>query len=111
MYKRQEWEIHSLFIAWGAMFVWSLGRPAKRAWIEMLATAAAMYAAVPVINTLTTERGLIASFLAGDWVFIGFEMVMLVMAAMLALAARRMARHKPKVAMRRGSRSPVEAAA
>lgn len=109
--NRAEWEIHSLFIAWGAVFVWSLGRPAKRAWIETQAAGAAMYAAVPVINAVTTERGLIPSLVASDWVFVGFDMVMLAMAAMLALAARRITRHKPKVVTRRGSRSPVEASA
>jgi uncharacterized iron-regulated membrane protein len=108
---RAAWEIHSLFIAWGALFVWSLGRPAKRAWIETLATGAALYAAVPVTNTVTTERGLVPGLLAGDWVFVGFDLVMLAMAALLALAARRMARHKPRIATRRASRSPLEAAA
>ncbi|MET0249503.1 MAG: PepSY-associated TM helix domain-containing protein, partial [Sphingobium sp.] len=109
--NRAAWEIHSLFIAWGALFMWSLGRPARRAWAETLAASAMLYAAVPAIGAVTTGRGLIRSLLAGDWLFVGFDLVMLVSAALLTLAARRMARHSSKTATRRAARAAMEAVA
>lgn len=106
--NRADWEINSLFIAWGALFIWAVGRPAKHAWIETLAAGALLYALVPVVSAFTTQRGLLPSLIAGDWVFAGFDLIMLAMAAALALAARKVAMHKSKAAARRRIREPVE---
>lgn len=111
MAHRAEWEINSLFIAWGGVFVWTLARPARRAWIEALAGCAALYALVPLVNALTTARGLIPSLIARDWVFVGFDGVMLAMAAAYAFTAWRVATHKAKALPRRKMRMAVEAAA
>ncbi|MGC4250341.1 MAG: PepSY-associated TM helix domain-containing protein [Sphingobium sp.] len=108
---RAEWEINSLFIAWGALFVWTLTRSAKRAWIEGLAICAAFYALVPVVNALTTSRGMVPSLIARDWIFVGFDGVMLATAATAALAAWKVAAHEPKVAPRRKARELAEVAA
>lgn len=99
MANRADWEINSLFIAWGGLFAWSIGRPAKRAWIEALAACAALYALVPVVNALTTARGLIPSLVAGDWVFVGFDLVTLAMATVCVFAAWKVATHTPKPAL------------
>jgi len=109
--SRAEWEVHSMFIAWGAMFVWAIGRPAKRAWAETLAMGALLYALVPVVNALTTARGLLPSLIAGDCVFVGFDLIMLATSALLALAARRVVSHKPKVAARRKAGATQEVTA
>ncbi|MNI86861.1 hypothetical protein D3C73_1439960 [compost metagenome] len=45
------------------------------------------YALVPVVNALTTERHLLNSLRAGDWVFAGFDLTMWGLAALLALMA------------------------
>lgn len=111
MESRASWEIDSLFIAWGALAVWSISRPAWRAWIETLAAGALLYALVPVVNAFATERGLISSLIARDWVFAGFDLTMLVMAAALALAARKAANHKPKAPTRRRARDSGQAVA
>jgi len=111
MAQRADWEINNLFIAWGALFVWTLARPAKRAWVEALAVCAALYALVPVVNALTTSRGLIPSLIARDWIFVGFDSVMLAMAAMCALAAWKVAAHKPKATPRRKAHELAGAAA
>lgn len=107
---RADWEINSLFIAWGGLFVWTLARPAKRAWIEALTVCAALYALVPAVNALTTARGLVPSLVARDWAFAGFDLVMLAMAAVCAFSAWKIAQHKPKAALRRRARELVEAA-
>ncbi len=110
MAHRADWEINSLFIAWGGLFVWTLARPAKRAWVEALAACAALYALVPVVNAATTTRGLIHSLIAGDWLYVGFDSVMLAMAAACAFTAWRVATHKAKALPRRKARVAVEAA-
>lgn len=109
--RRADWEINSLFIAWGGLFVWSIARPATRAWIEALTVCAALYALVPIVSAFTTTRGLIPSLWARDWVFVGFDLTMLATAAVFTLAAWKVAAHKPKAAHGRvAARPPVEAA-
>ncbi|WP_308911668.1 PepSY-associated TM helix domain-containing protein [Pseudokordiimonas caeni] len=93
---RAEWEIHCLFILWGASLVWAVGRPVKRAWVEVMAAGACLYAAVPLVNALTTSRHLLASLTKGDWVFAGFDLSMLFFAVLIGLAARRLALHRPR---------------
>ena len=99
-----------MFIAWGGLFVSTLARPAQRAWVEALAVCAALYALVPIINAMATARGLIPSLIAGDWVYVGFDGVMLAMAAACAFTAWKVATHKAKAAPRRRTRELVEAA-
>ncbi|WP_237714124.1 PepSY-associated TM helix domain-containing protein [Novosphingobium sp. Rr 2-17] len=109
--NRAEWEINSLFIAWGAVLVWALARPAKLAWIQTLATCASLYALIPVVNALTTTRGLVPSLMAQDWAFAGFDLVMLAIAAGCAFTAWRVGTHKPKAKPRLNTRELVEAVA
>ncbi|MFT4077391.1 MAG: PepSY-associated TM helix domain-containing protein [Asticcacaulis sp.] len=99
--KRADWEVHSLFIAWGAVLVWAVARPSKRGWIEGLSLCAGLYALVPIVNAATTSRGLIDSMMAGDWLFVSFDSVMWLTAALFALAARKTALHKPMVKARK----------
>jgi uncharacterized iron-regulated membrane protein len=111
MAQRAEWEIHTMFIAWGATLFWALGRPAKRAWVELLWTGAAALALLPVLNALTTERGLIASLQAGDWVFAGMDLMLLALAGLHAHLALRTQRHQPKARPVRAARPAPKAAA
>lgn len=97
MPDRAAWEVHCLFMAWAAAFGWALLRPAKRAWVETLAAASVCYALVPLINALTTPRNLVASLREHDMVFAGFDLVMLALALMFAMAARRTAKFRPRV--------------
>src|SRR3546814_1163767 len=61
---RAEWEVHSLFIAWGAMLAWAMVRPARRAWIEGLAAAATLFALVPLVDALMVSRNLFTGLAA-----------------------------------------------
>lgn len=108
MANRADWEINSLFIAWGGIFIWTLARPAKRAWVETLTACATLYALVPLINVLTTTRGLIPSLIAQDWVYAGFDGVMLATAAVCAFTAYKVAVYKPKAASRGKPRVPAQ---
>ncbi len=94
---RADAEIDALFIAWGAAFAWAALRPTRLAWRETLAVAALGFAAVPLVNAVTTDRNLFASLAAGDWVFAGFDLMMLALAAGFALACRRAVAARPFV--------------
>ncbi|HUD28893.1 MAG TPA: PepSY-associated TM helix domain-containing protein [Novosphingobium sp.] len=109
--ERAEWEVDGLFIAWGAIFAWTLARPAKRAWVEALGAAAVLFAAVPAANALTTSRGLGASLWRGDWGFVGFDLTMTALAAGFAWTAWKVLRHQPKAAPARRQRARAEATA
>ncbi|WP_260929481.1 PepSY-associated TM helix domain-containing protein [Novosphingobium sp. 9] len=109
--ERAEREIDSLFIAWGAIFAWTLARPAKRAWVEALGATAALYALVPLVNAATTSRGLLSSLWNHDWVFAGFDGAMIALAGGLAFTAWKVLRHQPKSASARRQRNPQGMAA
>jgi len=81
---RAEQEVTWLFLAWGAVILWSLLRDPRQGWINSLAFGALLFASVPIVNAATTARGLIPSLAAGDWVFAGFDLSML--AAALGLS-------------------------
>lgn len=111
--ERAEWEINSLFVGWGAVFLCTLARKAKRAWVESLATCAVLFALVPLVNVLTTSRGLVQSLWLGDWVFAGFDLTMTALAVGFAYAARKVLRHQPRASPARKRRAalPPEAEA
>ncbi|MEE4450835.1 PepSY-associated TM helix domain-containing protein [Novosphingobium resinovorum] len=109
--ERDQWEIDSLFIVWGLIFAWTLARPAKRAWVEALAASAVLFALVPIVNAVTTSRGLGPSLLRGDWVFATFDLTLAALAASLAWTAWKVLRHQPKAPPARRRRNTVEAAA
>ena len=73
MTNRGAWEVHVLFITWGAAFLLAGGRPAKGAWQVLCALAAAAYGLIPVLNALTTSRHLGVTVPAGDWGLAGFD--------------------------------------
>ena len=91
MAARADWEVHSLFLTWGAMLVLALVRPPRRAWIELSAVGALLFGAIPLVSALTTDRTLVASLLAGNWTFIGFELTMIAFAVAFACASWKVA--------------------
>jgi uncharacterized iron-regulated membrane protein len=97
---RANWEINALFLAWAATFLYPLLRPRRRAWLELLALAAALFAAIPAVNALTTDRHLGVSLPAGDWVLAGFDLAMLALGAGFGAAAYRLRKpaHAPATA-------------
>lgn len=87
MADRAAWEFHSLFAVWLGTLFYALARPLARAWIELFWGCCLAYALVPVVNALTTDRHLGQSLFAGDWVFAGFDLTMLALAALFAVMA------------------------
>src|SRR3546814_19073550 len=70
------------------MLACAMVRPARRAWIEGLAAAATLFALVPLVDALMVSRNLFTGLAAGDWLFVGFDAVMVLLAASFACAAR-----------------------
>ncbi|MGH6617493.1 PepSY-associated TM helix domain-containing protein [Sphingomonas sp.] len=87
MAGRPEREIAALFVVWGAALAWAALRPPARGWIELSAACALAYAAVPVVSGIVTGRGLPASLVAGDTLFIAFDGMMLLLAGTFAAIA------------------------
>lgn len=71
--QRAEAEIHAFFLGWVAVLAWSLVRTSARAWVETLAATGLLYLSLPVVNALTTARGIGVSLLRGDWLFVSFD--------------------------------------
>jgi len=101
MAERAEWEINGFFIIWGVSLLHAIVRPAKRAWLEQLWAGVALLALLPVFNMVATSRGMIDSLRNDDWVFLGVDLMLLALAALLAEIARRTARHQPRIKLAR----------
>ena len=111
MPSRAAAELWMLAAAWASAAAVPFTVPAKRAWPTVWAAAAFLYAAVPIANALTTDRGLVASLAAGDWAFAGFDATMILIAACAATGARLTAKIGAKPApQRRAARTRPEPA-
>jgi uncharacterized iron-regulated membrane protein len=91
---RAEWEAHIMFSVWLLALLHPIVRPIPRAWVEQWTLAAAAFLLLPLVNALTTERGLIHSLAAGDWVFAGFDLTCIVAAGLFATIAMRLQRRE-----------------
>ncbi|MEM6818126.1 MAG: PepSY-associated TM helix domain-containing protein [Pseudomonadota bacterium] len=94
MEDRAEWEVHVMFIVWGLCLLYPLARSRQMAWRDLTWVAAVAYGALPVVNALTTDVGLINSINRGDWVMAGFDLTALATGFVLAGAATYMTRKK-----------------
>ncbi|WP_369624474.1 PepSY-associated TM helix domain-containing protein [Marinobacterium sp. BA1] len=82
MADRANWEMHFLFLIWGEALIYAFFRCSdlkgcRKAWVELLWLAAAAFALLPLINALTTDKHLLNTVAAGDWVLAGFDLTML----------------------------------
>ncbi|BBK31863.1 putative iron-regulated membrane protein [Stella humosa] len=92
---RSGWEVDVFFAAWALAALYAVLRPRPAAWAEQLAAGAFLFAALPVLNALATDRGLYRSVAAGDWVFAGFDLMAGATALLLAALAWTSARGWP----------------
>lgn len=89
---RADMEVQAMFWVWFGMATVSLLRPVRHAWIETLTLSALAFAAVPLVNMATTDRGFLQSIQHGDWLFASFDGAMLAIASLLGFAAWRVSR-------------------
>lgn len=114
---RSELEVQAMFWTWFGLAALACLRPIRRAWTETLAIAALAFLAIPIVNAITTDRGLIPSLIGGDRLFAAFDLAMLATAALLGFAAWRASIvkapnvRKPRPAPRAPAPSPVQAEA
>lgn len=112
---RAAWEVHVMFLAWGATFLAASVRREVRSWIEPCWVAALAYSSLPLLNALTTDRHLGVTLPAGDWVLAGFDLSALIVGLFFALVARSARRRqrglvtRPAPAPRRGAFAAPEA--
>lgn len=112
MKGRSGWEVHVLFLAWGAATLFALVRKPAGAWTALFRSTGVLLALLPLYNVAFTQRGLFASLAAGDWLPIGVDLTILVLAAAFLAIAQRVGRHKPTVRRaRRGAAAVVSPAA
>ncbi|WP_380876586.1 iron uptake protein [Sphingomonas sp. DBB INV C78] len=105
---RSDLEVSAMFWVWFGLAALACLRPIRRAWIETLGLSAAAFFAIPLVNALTTDRGLFASITKGDSLFVAFDIAMLATGALLAFAAWRVAVKTAKAARaQRRSDAPV----
>ena len=98
MADRAAWEVHALFLAWLAMLALPWLRPPDRAWHDSLRLAACAYAALPVLNALTTDQHLGVTIPAGAWALAGFDLVSLATGLGFGVAAVVLRRQEVAVA-------------
>ena len=87
MTERPQAEINGFFIAWGMATLAGLAWPKRRMWQVQLALGGALFAAVPLLNALTTATPLGVSVPAGLWAVAGFDLTCLALGAALLLCA------------------------
>ena len=105
MEQRADWEINCMFLAWAAIGLWGAIRPVRRAWAETLGISAMLFLAIVPLDAMTTSRGLMASLRDRDWVYVGFDIAMLLLAAAFGYAARKAWAAKTSAAARKSPRS------
>lgn len=108
--SREDWEAHSLFIAWGLALVHPFVRrrrmDLRRAWREQLYFTAVLFALLPVVNAATSDNHLFVALYYGDWVLAGIDLGALIIATCCASAAYRLQKQSsvgvPTSALSRG---------
>jgi len=92
--ERSDWEVQAFFIAWGLSLLHGILRRGRKGWVEQLRFAALLFAAIPLLNALTTSQHLGASLATGDWAMAGFDLTCLASGVFLAWAAWKMQHRK-----------------
>lgn len=103
---RADWEANIMFSVWLLALLHPVIRPIPRAWVEQWALAGGAFLLLPLVNALTTERGLNQSLTAGDWAFAGFDLTCIAAAGIFATIAVRLQRRTKPVTLASASAIP-----
>lgn len=94
--ERSSWEIRCFFAAWGLTYFSALLQNARAAWSRHFFVAALLFALLPLVNGLTTPAHLGNTLTGGPSIYAGFDLSMLGIAALLAIAAWNTSRQRPE---------------
>ncbi len=92
---RESWEIRVFFLTWLLALVHALLRPDRRGWTEQLAAITVLWAALPVLNMMTTDSHLFTATAWRTGALAGFDVVCLLMAASGGYALWRVVQRQP----------------
>lgn len=67
MENRAAWEMHSLFLCILFALMYAIARSIPKAWFELLVLTALAYLLLPLVNMLSTDRGMLRTFQHHDW--------------------------------------------
>ena len=95
-------EVDSLFLLWAILALVAMLSAPRSAWCNLCAIGALLFVSVPLVNAVTTTRGLAASLIAGDAPYIAFDLMMAAVAVGFAYGWMRL-RRPPKSAPRKGA--------
>jgi uncharacterized iron-regulated membrane protein len=87
---RPAMEAAMFFTGWGIAAVLALAWPARRMWQVLLGVGGVMFAGLPVLNAFTTDSHLGYSLAHGLTQIASFDIVVLLLGALLLFAAKRM---------------------
>lgn len=114
---RSAWEVHSFFIALGAMGVWAFFGRSRRDWQIALVLIGTLYCALPILNALTSPSHFIDNIQSQQWALVGFDVlavligvVMLFASTKLSLVAKTLQKpnRKNTISDKKPMRKPVE---
>ncbi|MEM1403039.1 MAG: PepSY-associated TM helix domain-containing protein [Pseudomonadota bacterium] len=87
MASRADWEVHIMFLVWGALLLHPVLRPIQAAWREQAWLAAVAFAAVPLVNAATTSLHLVNTVSSGDWSLAAIDLSCIALAVSFAVVA------------------------
>lgn len=91
---RAHTELLCFFSAWGLSLLWALWsvarHPGRANWSALLGTAGVVWAALPLLNALTTHAHLGTTLRAGDWLWAGMDLSFLATGVLLCALAWRL---------------------
>ncbi|MEE1981105.1 PepSY-associated TM helix domain-containing protein [Shewanella xiamenensis] len=114
---RSAWEVHSFFIALGAMGVWAFFGRSRRDWQIALVLIGTLYCALPILNALTSPNHFIDNIQSQQWALVGFDVlavligvVMLFASTKLSVVAKTLQKpnRKNTISDKKPMRKPVE---
>ncbi|WP_093063290.1 PepSY domain-containing protein [Sphingomonas sp. OV641] len=105
MPDRSRWEVHVLFIIWGAAAILSLVRRPATVWPALFAVTGGCLALLPIYNLFATRWNAATSLAVGDLLPLGVDLTLVAFAIAYLYLARRVARYRPPVRAPRRSRA------
>ena len=87
---RSAWEVHSFFIALGAMGVWAFFGRSKRDWQIALVLIGTLYCALPILNALTSPSHFIDNIQSQQWALVGFDVLAVLIGVVMLFASTKL---------------------